>query len=143
MAKLAELLDTSDPHTIVRFSTSDDVLRFPVVTKLYDESTQAPGSETQATNTNKIFLNQFTFINVIKSWSFLLDAAVVDGVVVVVTEHISIKDKGTQTGDEQQALITQTDFGDGHPEPLVVHTSNNEQGGAGAHTLEPDEVLNE
>jgi hypothetical protein len=47
------------------------------------------------------------------------------------------------TGDEQHALTTHTDFDEGHPEPLNVHTSNNEHGGAGAHTLEPDDVLNE
>jgi hypothetical protein len=79
--------------------------------------------------------------------SFLLDEAVVEGAVVatvvVVTEHISISDKGIHTGDAQHALITHTDFDDGHPEPLDVHTSNNEHGGAGAHTLEPDDVLNE
>jgi len=83
--------------------------------------------------------------------SLLLDEAVVEGVVegavvttvVVVTEHISISDKGIHTGDAQHALITHTDFDDRHPEPLDVHTSNNEHGGAGAHTLEPDDVLNE
>jgi hypothetical protein len=64
-------------------------------------------------------------------------------VVVVITEHMSISEKGIHTGDEQHALMTQTDFGDGHPEPLIVHTSNNEHGGAGAHILEPDDVLNE
>ncbi len=63
--------------------------------------------------------------------------------VVVVIEHISISDKGIHTGVEQHALITHTDCGDGHPEPLVVHTSNNEHGAAGEHTLEPDDVLNE
>ncbi len=50
MAKFAELPETNDPHTIVAFSTSDDVLRLPVVTKLYDARTQAPGSDTHATN---------------------------------------------------------------------------------------------
>ncbi len=75
----------------------------------------------------------------------MVDVGVADVVaaVVVVTEHISIRDKGMHTGVEQHALITQTDFDDGHPEPLNVHTSNNEHGGAGAHTLEPDDVLNE
>ncbi len=73
--------------------------------------------------------------------SFLLDEAAVV-VVVTVTEHISIRAKGIHTGDEQHALITHIDFDDGHPEPLVEHTSNNEQGGAGAHILEPDDVLN-
>lgn len=84
------------------------------------------------------------------SSKFSLDVAVVGllGVVAVElldvdTEHISIKDKGMHTGVEQHALITHTDFVDGQPEPLIVHESNNEHGGAGAHTLEPDDVLNE
>ena len=47
------------------------------------------------------------------------------------------------TGVAQHALTTQTEFGEGHPVPLAVHTSNSEHGGAGEHTLEPDDVLNE
>jgi hypothetical protein len=57
--------------------------------------------------------------------------------------HIAVSDKGKHTGVAQHALITHTEFGDGHPEPLDVHTSNNEHAGAGEHTLEPDDVLNE
>jgi hypothetical protein len=63
-------------------------------------------------------------------------------VTVVVTVHISMSENGIHTGDEQHELITHTDFDDGHPEPLDVHTSNNEHAGAGAHTIEPDVVLN-
>lgn len=81
--------------------------------------------------------------------SFLLDEAVVDiaaveaTVVVVVTEHMSMKENGIHTGDKQHALTTHTDFTGGHPEPFIVHTSNNEHGGTGAHTFEPVDVLNE
>ena len=53
-----------------------------------------------------------------------------------------ISDKGMQIGDEQQVSTTHTEFGDGHPEPFIVQTSNDEQEGAGEHTLAPDNVLN-
>ncbi len=42
MPKFAELLEIKDPHTMVAFSTSDDVLRLPSVIKLYEEKQLAP-----------------------------------------------------------------------------------------------------
>jgi hypothetical protein len=55
MAKFAELPETKDPHTIVRFSTSDDVLRSPIVIRLYDEKVAAPASGIHARNKYTIF----------------------------------------------------------------------------------------
>ena len=73
-----------------------------------------------------------------------VDVADVEVVVIVVfTEHMSMTENGMHTGEEQHALTTHTDFNDGQPEPLVLHISNSEHAGAGAHTLEPVEVLNE
>jgi hypothetical protein len=63
MAKLAELPESMDPHTIVRFSTSDEVLRLPNVIRLYDERNEAPGSDTHAANKNAIFLDNFKSTN--------------------------------------------------------------------------------
>jgi len=53
-----------------------------------------------------------------------------------------MSDQGTQTGDEQHESTTHTEFGDRHPELFDVHRSNDEQAGAGEHTLAPDDVLN-
>ena len=63
-------------------------------------------------------------------------------VIVVVRLHMSMRDNGIHTGDEQHELTTHTEFGDGHPEPFTVHSSNDEQEGAGEHILTPDDVLN-
>lgn len=63
-------------------------------------------------------------------------------VIVVDIEHMSMKENGMHTGDEQHALTTHTDFNDGQPEPFFVHASNNEHGGTGAQTFEPVDVLN-
>jgi hypothetical protein len=67
---------------------------------------------------------------------------VVGAAVVVIVPHMLMSDKGTQTGEEQHESTTHTEFGDGHPELLDVHRSNNEQAGAGAQISEPDDVLN-
>ena len=66
IAKLAELLETNDPHTMVRFSTSEDVLRFPIVTRLYDERTHAPGNDVQTRNRKQISRYPFRILNIRK-----------------------------------------------------------------------------
>jgi hypothetical protein len=63
-------------------------------------------------------------------------------VFVVVLLHMLMSDNGTHTGDEQHESTTHTEFGEGHPEPFVVHSSNDEQEGAGEHILSPNDVLN-